>query len=135
MYAKGANIIHTLRQLIDDDEKFRTILKGLNKEFYHEVISSKQLEDYISQMTGKNLSKFFDQYLRTNQIPVLELKVNNDNLEYRWTNCIAGFNMPVKLNNGEWLTPSTEWAKTKATAGEAQKLNVDVNFYINTKRI
>jgi aminopeptidase N len=133
MYSKGANIIHNIRQIVADDEKFRTILRGLNKDFYHQVTTSKQVEDYISQKAGKNLSKFFDQYLRTNQIPVLEWKGEKGSLQYRWTNCITGFNMPVKLTGGMWLEPTTEWAKVNAK-NDLPNIEVDKNFYVKTKK-
>ena len=135
MYAKGANIIHTLRQVINDDEKFRTLLRGLNQDFYHKVVTTKQVEDYISQKTGKNFSKFFDQYLRTAQIPTLEIRKDKDNMEYKWSNCIKGFDMPVRLTNGAWLQPTTEWTKLKDDNLELKNLDVDKNFYIKTKTI
>lgn len=47
MYYKGENMIHTIRQVINDDEKFRQILRGLNKTFYHQTVTTKQVEDYI----------------------------------------------------------------------------------------
>jgi aminopeptidase N len=135
MYAKGANIIHTLRQVISDDEKFRSILRGLNKDFYHQTVTSKQVEDYISNKSGKDFSKFFDQYLRTNQIPVLEIKKNKDKIEYRWTNCIEGFNMQVKLSNGTWLQPTAQWTKLKNDKSDFKNIDVDKNFYIKTKNV
>ena len=135
MYAKGANMIHTLRQIINDDEKFRNILRGLNKDFYHQVVTTKQIEDYISQKSGKDFSKIFDQYLRTDQIPVLELKADKDMLEYRWTNCIDVFNMPVKLSNGTWLQPTTQWTKLKVDNTDFKNVDVDKNFYIKVRRV
>jgi aminopeptidase N len=135
MYAKGANMIHTIRQLINDDEKFRNILRGLNKDFYHQVVTTKQIEDYISQKSGKDFSKIFDQYLRTDQIPVLELKVDKDKLEYRWANCINAFDMPVKLSNGTWLQPTTQWTKLKADNTDFKNVDVDKNFYIKVRRV
>ena len=135
MYAKGANIIHTLRQIINDDEKFRSILRGLNKDFYHQTVTSKQVEDYIGQKCGKDLSKFFDQYLRTAQVPVLEMKKDKEKIEYRWTNSIAGFNMPVKLSNGVWLQPSTQWTKLKTGTTDFKNVDADKNFYIKTKNV
>ena len=69
MYYKGGNLLHTIRQVINDDEKFRQILRGLNKDFYHQTVDSKQVEAYISEKSGIDLSKVFDQYLRTTVIP------------------------------------------------------------------
>ena len=68
MYYKGGNMLHTIRQIINDDEKFRMILRGLNKTFYHKTVTGKQVEDYISKNAGIDLSKIFDEYLRTTKI-------------------------------------------------------------------
>jgi aminopeptidase N len=135
MYAKGANLIHTIRQIINDDEKFRQILRGLNKDFYHQTVTSKQVENYISQKSGKDLSKVFDQYLGTTQIPVLELKAEDDKIKFKWTNCIAGFNMPVKLTNGQWIYPTTSEQKIKSDNKNFDGVEVDKNFYINVKKV
>ncbi|HEY0066603.1 MAG TPA: M1 family metallopeptidase, partial [Flavisolibacter sp.] len=70
MYYKGSNMLHTIRQIVNDDAKFRNIIRGLNKDFYHQTVTTRQVEDYISKQSGKNLSKVFDQYLRTTDIPV-----------------------------------------------------------------
>ena len=72
MYYKGANMLHTLRQLIENDEKWRQILRGLNSTFYHQTVTTEQIENYISQQSGIDLTEFFNQYLRTTKIPTLE---------------------------------------------------------------
>ncbi|HEX4851496.1 MAG TPA: M1 family metallopeptidase, partial [Puia sp.] len=97
-YYKGGNLIHMIRQIIHHDTLFRKILRGLNKEYYHQTVKSKQIEDYISKASGINFSKVFDQYLRTTKIPVLEYKTKDHELFYRWTNCVKGFNMPVDVD-------------------------------------
>ena len=125
-------MIHTIRQVINDDEKFRQILRGLNKDFYHQTVTSKMVEEYISQRSGINFSKVFDQYLRTTQIPVLELKTSAGGASYRWTNCIEGFDMPVKLTDGTWLKPTTDWQEINK---EISSIAVNKNFYINTRKI
>lgn len=134
MYYKGANLIHTIRQIINDDSLFRQILRGLNKDFYHQTVTSRQVENYISQKSGKELSKVFDQYLRTTQIPVLQLTAEGDKMKFRWTNCIAGFNMPVKLTSGQWIYPTTSEQKIKWEGRNFNEVEVDKNFYIETKK-
>jgi aminopeptidase N len=148
MYAKGANMLHTIRQVIDNDELFRKILRGLNKEFYHRTIDSKDVEAYMTRESKKDLTKIFDQYLRTIQVPVLEYKyIRRDNsdgyyLQYRWTNCVPGFNMPLKIKFADtsvWIEPGTEF-KTTAVSAEQQismpaELAIDKNFYIKSKRL
>lgn len=133
MYYKGSNLIHTIRQIMADDAKFREILRGLNIEFYQHTVTTKQVENYISQQSGKDLSKVFDQYLRNTKIPVLEFKQTGNTVQYRWTNTIAGFNMPVRLTIGKWILPSSSWQTLKLAAKE--NFAVDKNFYINVKNI
>jgi aminopeptidase N len=136
MYNKGNNIMHMVRQVIDNDSAFRNILRGLNETFYHKTVDSKDIENYIIKRSGKDLSKLFDQYLRTTQIPTLEYKVEGEKLSYRWTNCISGFNMPVKLaNSDQWLSPGTEWKETTLTAAMKNDFHVDDNFYITVKKV
>lgn len=136
MYSKGNNIMHMVRQIIDDDSLFRNILRGLNETYYHKTVDSKDIENYIGKRSGKDLSKFFDQYLRNTQIPVLEYKIEGDKISYRWTNCIDGFNMPVRLaNSQDWLKPTTEWKQTRATAELKNNFSIDKNFYIAVKKV
>ena len=133
MYNKGANILHTLRQIVNDDEKWRTILRGLNSTFYHQTVTTKQIEDFLSQSAGLDLAPFFDQYLRDIRIPTFEYRFKDNNLSYRWTNCVPGFNIPLKVTlNGkeQWLKPQVEWTNLPQTAKDL-KLEVDKDFYVN----
>jgi aminopeptidase N len=135
MYDKGANMLHTLRQIVNDDEKWRAILRGLNSTFYHQTVTTKQIEDYLSQAIGLDLALFFDQYLRDTRIPTFEYKFKDNNLSYRWTNCVPGFSIPVKVTlNGkeQWLKPQGEWTNLPTT--KDLKVEVDKDFYVNVLR-
>nr|WP_315209906.1 M1 family metallopeptidase [uncultured Flavobacterium sp.] len=132
MYPKGGNMLHTLRQIVNNDEKWRGILRGLNSTFYHQTVTTKQIEDYLSQQVGIDLSTVFNQYLRDTRIPTLEYFFKDNQLGYRWTNCVSGFKMPVKvILNGkeELLQPETEW-KNVPSNNENSKLEIDKNFYV-----
>src|SRR5215203_1932783 len=116
MYPKGGNLLHSIRHSLDNDELFRSILRGLNKEFYHQTVSSKQVENYISKKSGYDYSKVFEQYLRTTQIPKLEFYIEGQKAFYRWTNCVTGFNLPLVLrndNNPIKIIPSETWKATE----------------------
>lgn len=136
MYYKGANLVHTIRQVINNDSVFRKILRGLNKDFYHKTVDSKDVEAYMSTHSGKDLSKIFDQYLRTTHIPVLEYKMKGRKLSYRWTNCVAGFNMPVAIGttSSYWISPQTEWQEMDLPLNYNMD-QVNKNFYITLKKI
>lgn len=97
MYYKGENMLHTLRQLVNDDEKWRQILRTLNSKFYHQTVTTQQIEDYLAEASGLDLKGFFNQYLRSIKIPVLEYKVEGKKLNYKWTNTVDGFVMLFKL--------------------------------------
>jgi aminopeptidase N len=103
MYYKGNNMLHTIRQVIDNDATWRKILRGLNTEFKHQSVSSQQVESYMSEQSGMDLQPIFDQYLRDIRIPTLTWRRLGENrLEYWWTNSIEGFSMPVDVNiNGQ----------------------------------
>ncbi|MHA4894400.1 M1 family metallopeptidase [Pedobacter sp. PWIIR3] len=139
MYYKGANVIHTLRQLIGNDEKFRGLLRGLNKTFYHQTVTTNQVESYISKFTGLKLTKFFDQYLRTSEVPVLEYNIDPaGKLAYRWVTEVQGFDMPLKvtLKDGTFSTiyPTNKWQSIKVDANLTnQNFKVDSNYFINIR--
>ncbi|MEO7922278.1 MAG: M1 family metallopeptidase [Chitinophagaceae bacterium] len=137
MYNKGANLLHTIRQVIGNDSVFREILRGLNKDYYHKTVDSKDVELYFSKHSSKDLSKIFDQYLRTIKIPQLEYKIQGDKLSYRWTNCVNGFAMPLKLEGtDEWLYPTVAWKKISMTSAMMNKpIAADKNFYVTVKKI
>ena len=137
MYSKGANILHTLRQIVNNDEKWRTILRGLNSTFYHQTVTTKQIEDYLSSQIGMNLEPFFNQYLRDNRIPTFEYYLKNNDLVYRWTNCVVGFNMPLKITlNGkeQWLKPQAEWTILPKKSKDS-KVEVDQDFYVKSTKL
>ena len=133
MYPKGANMIHTIRQVINNDEKFRQILRGLNKDFYHQTVTASQIQNYFSEKSGIDLKSIFDQYLTTIKIPTLEYKQNGNQLTYKWTNVVPNLKLPIRLADGQELKPTEEWQT--ATLKSSDEWKVDPNYYIFTKKI
>ena len=134
MYYKGGNMLHTIRQIVNDDEKWRSILRGLQSTYRHQVVTGQQVRDYISQQSGMDLSKVFQQYLDTTKIPVLEYKVNGTELSYRWADVVPGFDMPVRVMVGResrLLHPTEAWQTTTVPSGAS--LTVDRNFYVTAR--
>jgi aminopeptidase N len=137
MYPKGGNMLHTIRQIVNDDEKWRGILRGLNKTFYHQTVMGKQVEDYISAQAGVDLSKVFDQYLRTTMIPTFEYRFSGDTLAFRWTTVVPGFDMPMRVSfdgtTYDVIRPSAQWRSMRVPRTDAFK--VDENFYVTSKQM
>lgn len=135
IYYKGANMIHMLRQLTKDDEKWRQILRKMNSEFYHQTVTTQQIEDFLSKEIGRDLNPFFNQYLRDTRIPVLEYKITEGKLNYRWNNVVSGFDMPVEIAGKQrtfWIYPNESW---NAIAFVDSEIKVDINYYVKTKQL
>jgi len=136
MYYKGANMLNTIRAIIDDDELWREILVGLNEEFYHSTVTTQQIENYLIEKTKYDLQSMFNQYLRTTDIPVLEWEKKGDALWFRWTNCLLEFDMPVELNssrNNIKIFPTTEWNYIEINPSE-KRWKVDEDYYVGMER-
>jgi aminopeptidase N len=117
MYPKAGNMLHSIRHGLDNDELFRSILRGLNKTFYHQTVTTQQIENYISTRTKFNYAPVFNQYLRTTQIPTFEFYISPDKkkVKYRYANCVKGFDLPLTLKNENSklsLTPTDQWKET-----------------------
>ncbi len=136
-YYKGGNMIHNIRQVINNDELFRKVLRGLNQRFYHSTVTAEDIEQYINRISGRNFNPVFNQYLRDIRIPVLEYKHSGNELLYRWSNCNADFDMPIKvfLKGPIWLKPTSSWQKMKMNSKGKIKLVVDKNFYAGVKNL
>ena len=136
MYYKGANMLNTIRSIIDDDKLWREILVGLNDTFRHSTVSTQQIEEYISKASKYDLSSTFDQYLRTADVPVLEWQKIEDALWFRWTNCLIEFNMPVELNSSRTnikIFPTTEWNYIEINPSE-KRWAIDENYFAGFKK-
>ena len=135
MYYKGGNMIHYIKQLFKNDDAFIQALREMNNRFYHKTVTTKQIEDFLGEKVGIDLSKMFDQYLRNTSIPEVAIERNKYGFNYRWINCIEGYNIPVKLIvNGEsvWLTP-TKNPQQFMFKSKINTVVVDPNFYAGLK--
>lgn len=137
MYFKGANILHTLRQWIHQDEKWRAILRKMNTIFYHQTVSTQDIEEFLARETGLPLKPFFDQYLRTAQVPVFQHYWKDHRLFYRWQGVVDGFSMPVRIRQNEVthvLYPTSSWESTEALV-PSKRFETDPDIYIFTQQI
>lgn len=133
MYFKGSLMLHTLRQIINNDVLWRKLLLGLNTEFYHKIITGDQVIAYINKHTEIDLVPFFHQYLTTTNIPQLTLQQKGKYIYYKWDGTVSDFKIPVKVyikNKELWISPNQK--KWKQLKGKLKDFKVDANYYINT---
>lgn len=136
MYPKGGNMLHTIRHVINDDAKWLAILRGLNAEFWHQTVTTEQIESYVSNKAGIDLAKVFDQYLRTTQIPLLKYKIDGKSVSFNYERVVKGFAMPLRVNiNGQEIkiTPS-EVKQTLEFPEQMKTFEVNRNFYIEAQK-
>ncbi|WP_345123815.1 M1 family metallopeptidase [Hymenobacter antarcticus] len=136
MYDKGSNLLNMLRTILNDDAKWRQLLRGLSGTFYHQTVTGQQVIDYFNRESGRDFTKIFDQYLRHRSLPILEIRFEDGKTLARWVANIDKFDMPVRmrLRGGEYqfVTLTTKFAPIKEMAG-ATKENLEVdtfNYYI-----
>lgn len=135
MYYKGGNMLHAIRHTINDDNKWRSILRGLNKKFWHQTVGTNEIESYISQESGIDFDLFFDQYLRTTKIPVLNYQVDGNRLDYQYQNVVPGYDYPLRVQiNGEVVSiKPTEELQTLLRDEAIETFEVDRNFFVNSR--
>jgi hypothetical protein len=135
MYNKAAAVMHMVRVLMNDDEKFRQILRGLNKDFYHQTVTTQQVEKYINEHSGMDFTPLFNQYLRTADIPTLEYYIKGTKFYYHFANVVPGFTLPMTMTSGEYgsaIQPSAEWKHISWDQG--YNISFSKDFLINIKQ-
>jgi len=135
MYPKSGNMLNAIRTIINDDEKWRGILRGLNKTFYHQTVTTEDVVNYINKEAGMNLTSVFDQYLRYKNIPTLEFRFENNRVLCRWVADVNDFTMPVKVRakGGEYkfISPTTSFRPVDLQGVTKDNLEVDTfDYYI-----
>jgi aminopeptidase N len=134
MYYKGGNMLHTIRQVVDDDARWRRVLRGLNATFRHRVVTGAEVQAYVSREAGIDLAPVFAQYLTTTRVPVLEYAVNGSTLAYRWADVVPGFAMPVRVTLADSgfarLAPTERWQTAPIALRDPRHFTVDPDFYV-----
>ena len=142
MYQKGSLMLHTLRNLIDNDSLWFSIIKGISEEFKYKIVDGIEIINYINEKVDLDLYYFFKQYLNNADIPIFEYKIQKNGrgstLLYRW-NAINDFNMNIKVNVGTkdiLLSPDNEWKEYRLVNVDIKSFKVrDDLFYVNVKNI
>ena len=142
IYYKGTWMLHTLRNVVNNDKIWFETLKGLATKFKIKNVTSEQIIEYFNQSTGKNLTPIFNMYLKTNHLPTLQYQVvaqgDETELRYRWKD--AEDNMPIKagfgLQNYEVIEPTKDWQKKSFPKIEGKEFKIAAElFYIKTEKI
>ena len=142
MYSKGSLMLHTLRNVINNDSSWFKLIKNISIDFRDKNIDGSEIIQYINDRTELDLTKFFSQYLNHRQIPTFEYKLQKHGahytLLYKWK-AIDGFNMPIKINYGtknKILSPTSLWQELDLGFFDIETFNVrDDLFFIRVNKM
>jgi len=137
MYYKGGNMLHTIRQVVGNDSIWRAVLRGVNATYAHQIVTGKQIQEYFSAHSGVDLSRVFQQYLTTTEVPTLEYRLDGSTLTYRWADVVPGFDMPIRVllggDGSVKVRPTEQWQTTALALQQPDAFRVDENYYVNTR--
>lgn len=136
MYYKGGNMIHFIRQVINDDSLFRRILRDMNSRFRHRTVTSSEIESFISRESGHDFTALFDLFLRSTNIPELEYRQKGKRTWFRWSANTGNLRLPVRvISSGVSysIRPSSRWKKLRKGTSEVPE--VDPNYYLLLKKV
>lgn len=139
MYAKGANLLNTIRSIYNDDELWWKTLKDYTVTNRHQIITTEDTEDFFNGAISYDLKPVFDQYLRNAALPTLQFRKKNGKVQYRWQADVEGFDMPVDviINDVEIrLFPTTNWQKLDRKVASPEDVRVvEKEFYLDRKNL
>ena len=135
MYYKGALMLNTIRSVINKDDLWWKILLNYSETFRHQIIDTQTVVDFFNKKSSLALSPIFDQYLKHKDIPILEMRLKKNKLEYRWNATVKDFAMPidVKIKQKEIrLKPTTIWQQSNYKVKNLSDIEVMKNkFFVD----
>ena len=104
----------------------------MNKDFWHQTVTTRQVESYLSRQVGVDLGKVFDQYLRTTKIPGFRYRLEGSTLSFKYDNVVPGFAMPIRvaINGTDTTLMPTDQLQTMNFPGPITTVVVDRNYYV-----
>jgi aminopeptidase N len=143
MYDKGQLVLNTLRSVINDDDKWFSILRGLQDKFALQTVTAEDIFGYINKKSGKDLSYFFDQYFRHAALPRLMVETQKDgdkvSARYRWQADAANFKMPIQVLTSpgkyEFITPTAQWQTVQLHGLQPEEFKVAQDLYLVDVRL
>lgn len=116
IYYKGALVLQTLRETLNNDSLFFRFLKHLTGENARKNITTREIINQCNAITHRKWDTFFNQYLYNYTIPVFEYKVQHSGdkwqIHYRLRSEVEGINLPMRITIGKTLyevTAGNQW--------------------------
>lgn len=139
MYYKGALMLNTIRHIINDDEKWWSLILNFANTYKKQVISGETVVAFFNKESGMDLTPVFNQYLQYRRIPKLQLRQEDNELQYRWVTDAENFTMPmaIKVKGKEVrLNGTNNWQTAPLKIKNLNKVEVlKSEFYIKIEKL
>jgi aminopeptidase N len=138
-YKKGSLFLNTLRSVINDDDKWFSLLRNYYQHFKYQTIMTTDMVAFFNQHTGLQLRPIFDEYLRHAAIPTLELRFDEaaHTVSYRWRAEEQQFAMPVRVglkNDWQIIRPTTQWQRMRTGIAKGDFEVATDLYFINVSK-
>lgn len=139
MYFKGALMLNTLRHVINDDAKWWALILKYSETYRKQIIDTPTVIAFFNKESGMDLTPVFNQYLNYKNIPVLQLRMANNKLEYRWQTDEPNFKMPVGItfdSKEVRLNSTNDWQTAGLSVDSLDKVELQkTKFYVKVEKL
>ncbi len=104
-YMKGAWVLQSLRNQLNNDTLFFDIIKSFHVENAREIVVSQDFVNHVNEKTKSDYSWFFNHYLYNNEAPSLSYYIDDNGMFYY-----------------QWNNVKDDFTKLKITIGVGRKL-------------
>lgn len=136
-YYKGAWIIHSMRNSLNDDQKFYEMMRAFNRDFFKKTTNTAEVVAWWAKHTDPRYAATWNHFLHKPELPVLELKINGKGkkgrLTYRYSGVSEDFYLPLILSTQSGpieLKPNTIWQETAVALNKGETLNINFSDYL-----
>jgi len=101
IYYKGAIMLHNLRCIMNDDQRFMQLIRDFYQRYKYRSITTTDFTNMANEYAGTDLSPFFNKFLYESKPPILHYNIYKDGddyiLLYKWEEVEEGFTMPFSV--------------------------------------
>jgi aminopeptidase N len=142
MYYKGAWMLHTLRTVMNNDKQFFSMLRSFYDQHKQGFATSTDFIKHVNNVTKKDYTPFFYQYLYSSKVPTLEYHIEGKKrdkdavLHYRWRDVVDNLKMPIRVGNPtdyKLVSPTREWQKIHLKNCSPKEVDIAQQFYLIDK--
>lgn len=124
MYYKGALMLNTIRNIVNNDVLWWQTMRSFSETFRHQMITTEMVLQFFNNNLKLDLEPIFDQYLRHETLPKLEIKNEKGFVYFKWNANVKDFVMPIDINTNsktQRIVVKDTWGKSNIRAKNFSK--------------